>query len=181
MGLILDLFLVSISILMLWKGADWLVDAASEIAHSLKISDLVIGLTVVAFGTSAPEFAVTIRAAETGQIYISLGYVVGSKIFKLGLILGGYLGVKLSILALYMSFAISAVIVFILLGSNLIDRKAKIPFGPYLAAGTLIALFTKNPYGGNYILNWYYTTMFCISVSLLCITYVYIHPCITRV
>ena len=47
---------------------------------------------------------------------------------KLGLILGGYLGVKLSILALYMSFAISAIIVFILLGSNLIDRKAKIPF-----------------------------------------------------
>ena len=53
MNLILDLVLVSLSILMLWKGADWLVDAASEIAHSLKISDLVIGLTVVAFARGA--------------------------------------------------------------------------------------------------------------------------------
>ena len=89
MNLIFDLVLVSLSILMLWKGADWLVDAASEIAHSLKISDLVIGLTVVAFGTSAPEFAVTIRAAITGQTDISIGNVVGSNIFNLGFILGG--------------------------------------------------------------------------------------------
>ena len=79
---------------------------------------------------------------------------------KLGLILGGYLGVKLSILALYMSFAISAIVVFILLGSNLIDRKAKIPFGPYLAGGTLLALLTTLPNGNNVIINWYIKTMF---------------------
>jgi len=89
MILLLDIILVSASIIMLWKGADYLVDAASEIAHSLKISDLVIGLTVVAFGTSAPEFAVTIRAAITGQTDISIGNVVGSNIFNLGFILGG--------------------------------------------------------------------------------------------
>ena len=89
MDLAIDLVLVIISILMLWKGADWLVEAAAEIAHSLKISDLVIGLTVVAFGTSAPEFAVTIRAAITGQTDISIGNVVGSNIFNLGFILGG--------------------------------------------------------------------------------------------
>ena len=89
MNLAIDLFLVIISILMLWKGADWLVEAAAEIAHSLKISDLVIGLTVVAFGTSAPEFAVTIKAAITGQTDISIGNVVGSNIFNLGFILGG--------------------------------------------------------------------------------------------
>ena len=89
MNLVLDLVLVTISIVMLWKGADWLVEAAAEIAHSLKISDLVIGLTVVAFGTSAPEFAVTIRAAITGQTDISIGNVVGSNIFNLGFILGG--------------------------------------------------------------------------------------------
>ncbi|SVA24801.1 uncharacterized protein METZ01_LOCUS77655, partial [marine metagenome] len=47
--LILDAFLLLMSIVMLWKGADWLVDSAAEIAHSLKVSDLVIGLTVVAF------------------------------------------------------------------------------------------------------------------------------------
>jgi cation:H+ antiporter len=87
--LLLDIVLVIFSILMLWKGADWLVEAAAEIAHSLKISDLVIGLTVVAFGTSAPEFAVTIKAALTGQTDISIGNVVGSNIFNLGFILGG--------------------------------------------------------------------------------------------
>ena len=79
---------------------------------------------------------------------------------KLGLVLGGFLGTEYSILALYLSFAISAIVIFVMLGSKLIDKNAKIPFGPYLAAGTLIALFTQTPYGGNYILNWYYTTMF---------------------
>ena len=79
---------------------------------------------------------------------------------KLGLVLGGFLGVEYSILALYLSFAISAIFIFIMVGGKWIEKNAKIPFGPYLAAGTLIALFTKNPYGGNYILNWYYTTMF---------------------
>ena len=89
MSLLIDIVLVVFSISMLWKGADWLVEAAAEIAHSFKISDLVIGLTVVAFGTSAPEFAVTIKAAVSGQTDISIGNVVGSNIFNLGFILGG--------------------------------------------------------------------------------------------
>jgi len=87
--IILDCLFVVISIVMLWKGADWLVDSAAEIAHSLKVSDLIIGLTVVAFGTSAPEFAVTISAALTQQTDISIGNVIGSNIFNLGFILGG--------------------------------------------------------------------------------------------
>ena len=89
MDVILDFILVLLSIIMLWKGADWLVDSAAEIAHSLKVSDLIIGLTVVAFGTSAPEFAVTISAAVTKQTDISIGNVIGSNIFNLGFILGG--------------------------------------------------------------------------------------------
>ena len=87
--ILLDCILVFISIVMLWKGADWLVDSAAEIAHSFKVSDLIIGLTVVAFGTSAPEFAVTISAAFTNQTDISIGNVIGSNIFNLGFILGG--------------------------------------------------------------------------------------------
>ena len=87
--IILDCILVLVSIIMLWKGADWLVDSAAEIAHTLHVSDLVIGLTVVAFGTSAPEFAVTISAAFSGQSEISIGNVIGSNIFNLGFILGG--------------------------------------------------------------------------------------------
>ena len=79
---------------------------------------------------------------------------------KLGLVLGGFLGTEYSILALYLSFALSAIIIFIMMGGKLIEKNAKIPFGPYLAAGTLISLFTITPFGSNYILNWYYTTMF---------------------
>ena len=88
-NIILDFLIVVVSIVMLWKGADWLVDSAAEIAHSLKVSDLIIGLTIVAFGTSAPEFAVTISAAFTQQTDISIGNVIGSNIFNLGFILGG--------------------------------------------------------------------------------------------
>ncbi len=89
MDVILDFIIVLLSVIMLWKGADWLVDSAAEIAHTLRVSDLIIGLTVVAFGTSAPEFAVTISAAITKQSDISIGNVIGSNIFNLGFILGG--------------------------------------------------------------------------------------------
>lgn len=77
------------SVFALWWGAVWVVDSASRIAHKLGVSDLVIGLTVVALGTSAPEFAVTLTAALRGQPDISVGNVVGSNVFNLGFILGG--------------------------------------------------------------------------------------------
>ncbi len=77
-----------ISIFLLWFGADWIVDSASKIAKKYHVSDLVIGLTIVAFGTSAPEFLVTATAAFKGLSDISLSNVVGSNIFNLGFILG---------------------------------------------------------------------------------------------
>jgi cation:H+ antiporter len=75
-------------ILLLIAGAELLVKGASRIAGALGISPLVIGLTVVAFGTSAPEFAVTAGAAWTGQADVALGNVVGSNIFNVLFILG---------------------------------------------------------------------------------------------
>lgn len=75
-------------ILLLWFGAGWIVDSAAAIARRLRISELVIGLTVVAMGTSAPEFLVTATAAFKGMADISLANVVGSNIFNLGMILG---------------------------------------------------------------------------------------------
>ncbi|MDG5821515.1 calcium/sodium antiporter [Natronococcus sp. A-GB7] len=72
----------------LWIGARWLVDAASDIASAAGVSPLVIGLTVVAFGTSAPEFAVSITAALEGSGDVSVGNVVGSNVFNLGVVLG---------------------------------------------------------------------------------------------
>ncbi len=70
-------------------GASWLVDSAARIARSLGVSPLVIGLTVVAFGSSAPEFAVTVTAAAHGNAAISIGNVIGSNIYNIGFILGG--------------------------------------------------------------------------------------------
>jgi len=89
MLIFLNSLILMASITALWLGAVWVVEAAARIAGRLGISELVIGLTVVAFGTSAPEFAVTITAALKGQTAISVGNVVGSNIFNLGFILGG--------------------------------------------------------------------------------------------
>jgi cation:H+ antiporter len=89
MSLLLDIVLIVVSFVLLWKGSHWLVDAAVRIARKLNMSDLAIGLTIVAMGTSAPEFAVTINAALRGLADISVSNVVGSNIFNLGFILGG--------------------------------------------------------------------------------------------
>jgi cation:H+ antiporter len=86
--MILHTLVLIISIFMLWFGAKYLVESAGRIAESLGISELVIGLTVVAFGTSAPEFAVTVGAALKGHADISVSNIVGSNIFNLGFILG---------------------------------------------------------------------------------------------
>ncbi len=89
MHYLLDIVTLILSIGALWIGAVWVVDSASRTAQKMGVSDLVIGLTVVALGTSAPEFAVTITAAVKGQADISVGNIVGSNIFNLGFILGG--------------------------------------------------------------------------------------------
>ena len=77
-----------LGITMLLAGGALLVRGASDLAARFGISPLVIGLTVVAFGTSAPELAVSLRAAVGGRADIALGNVVGSNIFNVLLILG---------------------------------------------------------------------------------------------
>lgn len=73
---------------LLIKGADYFVEGASNIAKLLRIPPILIGLTVVAFGTSAPEAAVSISAALKGSGSIALGNVIGSNIFNASLIIG---------------------------------------------------------------------------------------------
>jgi cation:H+ antiporter len=80
------LFVAGLGLLVL--GADWLVRGASRLAANLGISPLVIGLTVVAYGTSAPELAVSVKSAWAGQPDLALGNVVGSNIFNVLFILG---------------------------------------------------------------------------------------------
>ena len=81
------IFLV-IGFLLLVKGADYFVDGASSIAKKLRIPSFVIGLTIVAFGTSAPELAVSLSAALKGSNDIAIGNVVGSNIFNTLVVLG---------------------------------------------------------------------------------------------
>jgi cation:H+ antiporter len=74
--------------LLLTKGADWLVGSSSQVARRMGISTLVVGLTIVAFGTSAPEIVVSSFAAAEGKVDLSLGNVLGSNIANIGLVLG---------------------------------------------------------------------------------------------
>lgn len=84
----LTYILFAIGFALLLKGASWLVDGASSLAKKLNISELVIGLTVVAFGTSAPELVVNILASVRGSTEIAIGNVLGSNIFNILVILG---------------------------------------------------------------------------------------------
>ncbi len=86
---ILSGLILIVCIFGFWFGANWLVDSAVHIARRLGVSQLVIGLTIVAIGTSAPEFAVSISSAMRDQLDISIGNIVGSNIFNVGFILGG--------------------------------------------------------------------------------------------
>ena len=86
--MILSLAKLVFGFLLLVKGADFFVDGASSVAKKLRIPAFVIGLTIVAFGTSAPELAVSITAAMKGSNDIAIGNVVGSNIFNTLVVLG---------------------------------------------------------------------------------------------
>ena len=88
MTCILEVLLLALGFALLVKGADWFVDGASGIAATLHIPQLVIGLTIVAMGTSAPEAAVSFSAALKGSADITIGNIVGSNILNILIILG---------------------------------------------------------------------------------------------
>lgn len=87
-NMIVSLFLFIVSIGILYFGADMLIKGASSLSLKLGLSALVVGLTVVAFGTSAPELVVSLNAAYTGRGNIAIGNVIGSNIFNTTIILG---------------------------------------------------------------------------------------------
>lgn len=86
--MITSLTLLILSLVALYIGAGWLVQGSSALALKAKISPLVVGLTIVAFGTSAPELVVSLNATLSGQGDIAIGNIVGSNIFNIGVILG---------------------------------------------------------------------------------------------
>ena len=84
----MNIIILLLGFVLLVKGADIFVEGSSTIAKILKIPPLIIGLTIVAFGTSAPEAAVSITAALNGQNGMAMGNVVGSNIFNLLMVVG---------------------------------------------------------------------------------------------
>lgn len=86
--MLLNIGLIILGFLFLIKGGDFLVDGASALARKAKVSEMVIGLTIVGFGTSSPELLVSLQAALEGSSGLAIGNVVGSNIANIGLILG---------------------------------------------------------------------------------------------
>ncbi|MBQ6494495.1 MAG: calcium/sodium antiporter [Bacilli bacterium] len=84
----INILLLVVGFVLLIKGADFFVDGASSTAQNFKVSKMLIGLTIIAFGTSAPEFAVSMQSLAKGSTDMLLGNVIGSNILNILLILG---------------------------------------------------------------------------------------------
>lgn len=89
MNLLIAILFIVVGFIFLVKGADLFVESASSVAKKLGVSSLIIGLTIVAFGTSMPELAVSVTAALRGANEIAVGNVVGSNIINLLIVAGG--------------------------------------------------------------------------------------------
>lgn len=129
MQIALQFLLLAVGFIMLIKGADWFVDGASKIADRFGIPQLVIGLTIVAMGTSAPEAAVSITSALKGSADITIGNVVGSNIMNVLVILGltaviRAVAVKKSTIRYEIPFTIGITVVMAVLGlvDNTVSR-----------------------------------------------------------
>ena len=86
--MVMTYLLFVVGIFLLVKSANWIVDSSSSIAERLGVSSLIIGLTIVAFGTSLPELVVNLFAAGAGNGDIAFGNVIGSNIANVLLVLG---------------------------------------------------------------------------------------------
>lgn len=127
----MNYILLLIGFALLVKGADYFVDGSSNIAKKLRIPSLIIGLTIVAFGTSAPEAAVSITASINGQNGMAIGNVIGSNIFNLLMVIGASgiikpLLVEKSILSREFPFTLLISIILIILSSDILFFNSSI-------------------------------------------------------
>ena len=123
MDLIVQFLLLVLGFVMLVKGADWFVEGVAGIAEKFGIPQLVIGLTIVAMGTSAPEAAVSIASAVKGNAGITVGNVVGSNIMNILVILGitaviTSIAVQKSTVRYEMPFMLLTMVVMLLFGMS---------------------------------------------------------------
>lgn len=122
--MILNLALLVVGFILLIKGADFFVAGASGIAEKFRIPQIVIGLTIVAFGTSAPEAAISISAGFKGSTGISIGNILGSNILNILLILGitaciTALKVQKNTVMIEIPFTIFITVVLVVLGNTM--------------------------------------------------------------
>lgn len=134
--MIINILLLILGFIFLIKGADIFVDGASSTAQNFKVSKMLIGLTIIAFGTSAPEFAVSMNALASGSTDMVLGNVIGSCILNILLILGVAAVIRpIKIkdntvkkelpLALLISSLLAVLMLDIKLGSGIIDQVSR--------------------------------------------------------
>lgn len=134
--LLQGLILLALGITLLVKGGDMLVAGAVTLAHKMGVPTLVIGLTVVAFGTSAPELALNLAAALEGNDGLAFGNVIGSNIANIGLILG-----------------LAAIISPIRVNSLVIKRELPIMIAVSLIAAALLWLPASGPADARHLLS----------------------------
>jgi len=140
MGVLLDLLWLVLGLVALYFGADWLVAGASRLAVKYGVSSLVVGLTVVAFGTSAPELFVSVSFNLKGYPDMALGNVVGSNICNIGLVLGAsaflcVLKVRGAVMTREMPILIAATLAVLWM---LLDSRVTRIEGGLLAAGIIV-------------------------------------------
>lgn len=133
MEYVLPYIMLVIGFALLIKGADFFVDGSSSIAKKLKVPDIIIGLTIVAMGTSAPELVVSVTSAIGGSSDIAIGNVVGSNLLNILVILG-----------------LSSVLIPIKVDGSMFKRDIPVLLGTVVIT-PIIALLSKNSEGSNMI------------------------------
>ena len=151
--MITSLTLLILSLVALYIGAGWLVQGSSALALKAKVSPLVIGLTIVAFGTSAPELVVSLNATLSGQGDIAIGNIVGSNIFNIGVILGVSaticpLQVKKQLLRIDLPVMLAATLLLtVLFWNGTLSRVEGFFFLAGIIVYTLFSLFYSRKHG----------------------------------
>ena len=128
--MILTYVLLVVGFVLLIKGADFFVEASSSIAKTLRVPSIIIGLTIVAFGTSMPELAVSTTASLAGNNEIAVGNVIGSNIFNLLVVLGTCGAIRPFAVQLRWDYAasvgVAAALFFMIVGDHFVSRTEAI-------------------------------------------------------
>ncbi|MBQ6098725.1 MAG: calcium/sodium antiporter [Methanobrevibacter sp.] len=158
-SIIIQFVLLIVGFVFLIKGSDFFVDGASSIASILKIPTIIVGLTIVAFGTSAPEAAVSITSSLTGSNAMAVSNVIGSNLFNMLMVIGicallGDLLIEKNVLEKDLPFLVAITVlfgVFIFLGWNISSIEGIILL--IILIGYIIYLIrsTKNSNNANYV------------------------------